>query len=1009
MKKIYSLSLLIIILMGSISAQSFVGKINPYQLNSFNELNVPDTLKILAVMVEFEPDEDNATFGDGTFGSIYSENYGNDIIDPLPHDKTYFSNHLLFAKNYFEKVSNGKLTIEYTILEQIIRLPKIMREYSPEPANRDDFTRLVNMTSEVWSHVERNTMIAEPADYNLFAIFHAGVGRDIDVPGSIGNDRDLPSVYLSYNAFESILGDQFDGFQVSNLSSKITNTMILPETESRELSGIGEKVLLELSINGLIVASIASHLGLPDLFNTETGLSAIGRFGLMDGQSIFSFGGLFPPEPSPWEKIYLGWVDPVELVLTDMKINLTVEESAGFSDTTLVKIPINSSEYYLVENRSRDANGDGCLITYRVGDQTFQKSFDKDYSSFISFNIDTLSGVVTDVDEFDWALPAFDRNDSDLESFSDIGLVIWHIDETVINEKITLNQINNDKFRKGVAVVEADGIPDIGEEFQTIFGDIVIGEGSKEDTWYSSNPAEFYTNRFADNTKPSSKSNTGANSLITLSNFSGIGKVMSFDLDFGSDVVRQISSFKLPADENIRWVNASDKGYYYFISESKIIQTDAEGNTISERDIEAEFKPAFYDDEFNDYFIFSDGNELTLLVYQSSGAIVRTITGISEFTTSPVITNTNPLSFSIGTNSGSIADYIATSSTGYQITSALELKIFNDAVRDIAEIDINRTVVSDDSWSWDKNHVSSLIPLPAIPLKIITTYAYNKNTSAVLLNDNSLWIKNLNSDPVMIPVAGSLPATHLSAGDLKSDGGNYFVVNANDRIDAYNASGGVADNFPIYCPDDASFVGTPLVLDFNSDNYSDVLISADNGNVYLFSGNDGKIIAPFPVSLGYEINNSPLIFNGNNGTGVIFNDINNTISIWELSDSQLQVDWSQEKGNSLNTSSLGEPDNQNKIESFFPKNRAYSWPNPVYDTEAYFRFYVSEDSEVEINIFDLAGDYVDKINYKALGGFDNEVLWDVSYIQSGVYLAHMNVKNSSGTSDYKIIKVAVIK
>ncbi|MCK7524867.1 MAG: hypothetical protein MZV64_48305 [Ignavibacteriales bacterium] len=42
-----------------------------------------DTVKILAVMVNFQEDRDGATFGNGKFGSIYSQNYGNDILDPL--------------------------------------------------------------------------------------------------------------------------------------------------------------------------------------------------------------------------------------------------------------------------------------------------------------------------------------------------------------------------------------------------------------------------------------------------------------------------------------------------------------------------------------------------------------------------------------------------------------------------------------------------------------------------------------------------------------------------------------------------------------------------------------------------------------------------------------------------------------------------------------------------------------------------------------------------------------
>ncbi len=96
-----------------------------------NKLNNINDINILAVMVDFQPDDFELTYGDGTFGSIYSQEYGNDIIDPLPHNKNYFEDHLQFAKNYFDKVSNGKVNIDYNVLPNIVTVSMPMREYSP--------------------------------------------------------------------------------------------------------------------------------------------------------------------------------------------------------------------------------------------------------------------------------------------------------------------------------------------------------------------------------------------------------------------------------------------------------------------------------------------------------------------------------------------------------------------------------------------------------------------------------------------------------------------------------------------------------------------------------------------------------------------------------------------------------------------------------------------------------------------------------------------------------------
>jgi hypothetical protein len=151
MRKILSLLFIPLFCLSSLSAQTFTGKLNPVPEQITNlKSQAPDTLKLLAVMVQFEADRDASTFGNGKFGSIYTREYGNTILDPLPHDKNYFEAHLEFVKNYFRKVSKGNLIIDYTVLPDTFSVSKVMREYSPPP-NSDDFTPMANFASEAWS------------------------------------------------------------------------------------------------------------------------------------------------------------------------------------------------------------------------------------------------------------------------------------------------------------------------------------------------------------------------------------------------------------------------------------------------------------------------------------------------------------------------------------------------------------------------------------------------------------------------------------------------------------------------------------------------------------------------------------------------------------------------------------------------------------------------------------------------------------------------------------------
>jgi hypothetical protein len=263
--KMFIIVLFSLFALGSLTAQTFNLKINPYPQN---QTLITDTLKILAVMVSFQEDKDATTFGNGKFGSMYSKNYGNSILDPLPHDKTYFESHLQFVKNYFYKVSNSKLNIQYFILPDTFSVSKTMRNYSPAP-NSSDLSPLGNFANEVWNIANQLYPNFRFSDYDMFLIFHAGVGRDVTLPGSLGNERDLPSVYLSKNALRSIFGNTFTGFPVQNGNFRITNTAIIPSTESRELQTLSGTFLIELTINGLLVANVASHLGLPDLFKQK--------------------------------------------------------------------------------------------------------------------------------------------------------------------------------------------------------------------------------------------------------------------------------------------------------------------------------------------------------------------------------------------------------------------------------------------------------------------------------------------------------------------------------------------------------------------------------------------------------------------------------------------------------------------------------------------------------------------------------------------------------------------
>jgi len=140
----------------------------------------------------------------------------------------------------------------------------------------------------------------------------------------------------------------------------------------------------------------------------------------------------------------------------------------------------------------------------------------------------------------------------------------------------------------------------------------------------------------------------------------------------------------------------------------------------------------------------------------------------------------------------------------------------------------------------------------------------------------------------------------------------------------------------------------------------------------------------------------------------VLND-QNVLSAWSISSVEGKLYWSEEYGNPQNTSFIDAAENTNRINEFFPANRAYNYPNPVYEGTTNFRYYVSEDSKISIKIFDLAGDFVAELNDDAQGGMDNETVWNVGDIQSGVYLARIEANSTSGKTEQAVIKIAVVR
>lgn len=990
-----------------------------FHLSNLTTVTKIDTVKVLAVMVEFVEDNDDRTTGNGKFNLSSPDS----IIDSPPHNKNYFENHLLFLKNYWKKVTNNKIIIDYHILDSVFQLPNQMKYYSP-PKKSTTFSEIGYLIEDTWKIVDSLYPNFPFETFDAFIIFHAGTGRDVDLTSIYGYDPtpyDIPTLYMNLNNLKQIFGYDYEGVRVKNGNFFIKNSLVIPSTENRKISTVGGTTLLQLSINGILTGTFGSYLGLPDLFNTRTGRTAIGRFGLMDGQSMFSWNGLFPPEPSAWEKYFLekkynlGFLKIVE-VDSNAVLNLP---AVGFSSPdTIYKVNINSKEYYLIENRNRDANRDGAKVTFIHNGITIQKTFQYDTDKFNYLNQSEIFGTLIDIDEPDWSLPGGVTKDG---RFFDGGILIWHIDENVIEQNIASNTINADPKRRGVDLEEADGSQDIGQSYGFLSPGSGSEDGTSLDFWFKDNSAPVYKNEFSSKTFPNTLSNDFAQTHITIKNFSERSPVMTSEVYFGSDVIKPIARV-------LKAVNFKSVPHPPQVFKDKIFITNGDSvfaffvdGKSATRNSNGLFFPAggkYPLSAFeNENFVLTSDSSILILNAQdfNSDEIYDSIFVVYEYKTNATITTPASVSLSpslvtpviiyAGDHNGNL-HIIRSIFGGYEGVSN---KITSSKISDIAISDKYILVVSADSLKIFSENTGFKLSKSSDKWSLFSgkrSQLHNDFVVSVEQNGSDFVVydlENIKSKNLKIS-DGNIIGFAIS--DVDKNGTRDLIISAGNKLYAFNYEGVTLDNFPITLPDTA--VSSPIVADINGDDVLDVLVACKNNLIAAYSAS-GKYVSGFPYSASTGAMSHLGLSSRENDSGAILvlTNSDGDLYTWQLPESKNLL-WGNFKRDILHSSFddselIGSP-----ISEYLPSNRAYNWPNPVYGNETNIRFYVSENSIITIKIFDVSGTLVDEIKTNATGGIDNEVVWNVSNIQSGIYYAHINAESSSN-KNATLIKIAVIK
>jgi hypothetical protein len=1000
------------------------GKPFNYNKNFLFSFAVPETLNVYAAMVQFQQDSDPNTTGDGRFD--VSSNYP-DSVDAPPHDSLYFANHLEFLKNYYYKASKGKLIINFRIIGGVRTLSGTMPQYSP--GKNEGLNKLGTLFYETWASVDSVVDFSGiNPDNSAFIIFHAGTGRDVDLvsQGIFQGALDIPSLFLGSNSLKQIYGDTTRGYYTHE-GLIIQSSCILPEQEWRIINTSFGDVFLELGLNGITVATIGSHLGLPDLFDTQTGRTAIGRFGLMDGQSIFSYLGVFPPEPSAWEKQYLGWINPIVIGSDGNYITRAASLDAD-GNSSVYKVLISAKEYFLIENRNRDAHKDGETVYFIKNGVRDSIKFTKDVDGFASDGIGLLKGNIVNVDELDWSLPGLKNDTADYQG----GILVWHIDENVIDAKIGSNTINTDIHHRGVNVEEAKGSQDIGVVISTPLGDFV-SDGFFVDFWYNGNhyrPSNIYQNTFNQNTFPNSNSYSGIRSRVCLSNFSTIDSSMTFTFQQCSSI-SNISSYPHKVGRDLSgnaqpigidfngdgkdevFVNVNDT-LYGFRDNGNPIRVDRSNGFL--KDSVADFIVGYLEYNIgtsgkrgsqNKYITGVHGNKLSLLGFNIDSTTtdpnIINIYHNGGVLTTPALNELSLLALSKGIYAGSSDGKICL----FRLDSLFEsVNTFsNNPVIELASSSSGSDPLGISAIdNTNKFFVESFLPVinpptdpPSLPVyvnlsnKIVLGGGYNNK-----IISGNLGVSNVYCSPVI--------------ANLYKDGKQEILFTADDKVFAVNQNGVLVTNFPFSVAGVSRISSGISVADLDGDGIMDVIFGTADGRVYAYNIN-GKILDGFPLLTGSEVKSTPAIINTAGKFGIVVYSTDGYLYGWKTpwDYDSTRIQWRNYLKDKYHTNYNSDKTGSSATGPCLPQDKVYNWPNPAYGTSTNIRYFLGNDAgSVSIKIMDLSGELVTTLAGTNFKGLDNEVQWDLSKVQSGIYIAVVQLQGGS-CNESASIKIAVVK
>lgn len=1008
-----------------------------------------DTVRILALRIDFLTDRSGSqTTGDGRWDRSPPDTV-NVPVDPTPHNRAYVDAHMRALANYWRRTTAGRLVVEWEVYPQADTAYHAtdMADFGPWRFTPDIFPIAYDMF-RAWIAAADTQDASLPWDRaDRVMLFHAGSDLQSDVRQDSPND--IPTFTIGL--------DDSLALPVADSTVLVYSATIMPETVNQD----GYFTALN-AVN--VHESGHNIVGWRDVYDVYSGYPVCGEWTLMDtgnlvgstvqvgeppNEKIFYATGILPPLTDPYQRHLLyDDVPATDLVRWGELDSL----ASPLVTNRVLKVPLSSDEYLLLENRQADLNGDGQIVLVR----------------------DPQTGVIlgpgeADSLEYDYLLPGD-------------GVIAWQIDASIVDfdpkgrRADDYYTLNGDPARRGVQIFEADGLDDLGD-FTSPFA-----LGSPLDAYFVPNNGQL-----GSGTRPPLVTNSLTDPHVTVEVLDTLSRTMRVRVsrdwatpgwpvvarpgktgvdplvfDFGSAAVPQRRVVYAAGDSAIhaRRPDGSPGGGASDVlwrAPAALSRIAALGDPLAGAPVVAVYPdPAALNDSAwateGSWVVAVDGSGDPLAGFPvrvpplaggaadwiTAGPVVQQLTDVVA--DGPVIL--------VGTRSGQVymvtgqgviaplagywtgvggsavvptgAPILAISSATLESTASVAVA---DSLGNLAVLLAAMPATGAPSRAGVGGPVGRPGWQPLVAWIELNRGAGGKSQRAVG-NWPQLAVLDLASGSGTIygelqDVWAELrgvdgPLTQgIAAGDLDGDGFNEIVLSTRDgRIGFWNLSGNAAPGWPRDAePEAFAGGGAPVVARMGGDAALDLVTATGSGRVYAL-GPDRKPLPGWPLGTGagQAANPALLDLDGDGSLELLVADADSLLYAFAppeaVADGAVWPLWGGDARRSfslLQSPGTGSPGEGTPLVG----GSVVCYPNPARWRPVTVSYRLSEPAGVTLTVFDPSGREVARLEQQGLAS-DNALVWDTAGAAPGLYLGRLEVRGASGSQN-QLLHIGVLK